>query len=191
MEQLAWHYMILKEKAIKDKKTVEFYLWNYIEDYENHNPNFNSEALNKMLLIGDVNNVIPDIHKGFEIINAALPTFAENYKKREVLEDGMLTSDEEDFYLDLQVRIAAIKELEREIKEIEKPIEEYKRAKLEELKSGGYKGYSNRFIKATYVKSTSSSLNKSLLEQEQPEIYKQYLQTSTKEYLKLTINKEQ
>jgi len=85
-EQLAWHYMILAEKAELEGKTFSLYLTKYKEDYANHSEEFDCDKLTRIrttkITCPEIDTIYDYFMNGFKIIAEILPTFAENYKKR-------------------------------------------------------------------------------------------------------------
>ena len=101
-EQIAWHYMILEQKAIAQNKDFALYLKLYRENYDEYSKDFNSANLTQVKitpeLCSDLVRIILNIRDGLALIAFNLPTIKETYKKKEIMEDDMLTVEDEIFF---------------------------------------------------------------------------------------------
>lgn len=177
-EQLAWHKMLLQDKALKRQKTPILMLAHYqVEDYDFFDASkFTLQEVSTIM-------VLPEskiFEKGLEIIASAIQNF--EYEPREELYA-------ENLPLSVQNKLAVIRECFLQIDEHQKKIDAFKNTMLKLMKENNVKSIKNDFFNLTFVpESKSIVFDKKAFEKENPELSKKYQKEQIrKEYLTIKI----
>ena len=181
-EQLAWHWMILQQKAKEQNCLCSLHLVHYLEDYENLSSELVSERLMNVQCSLRLTPIIADIWKGFDIINNALPSFAENYKKQEVLRTDYLP-------VPMQKNVLHYQDLQKTIAEAEKEMATIRGGLLAEMEKYNVKKLETPLVNITYIAPTvRTSFDSKAFQVEHKELYEQFLeQTNVAASIKIII----
>lgn len=178
--QLAWHWMLLKEKAFDlHKKPVLMFSHYHVKDYESFNSeNFTITALNNDKYVFD--RIEKELRKGFEIISEAITDF--KYEPREELYADNLPAP-------VQEKIQQIAACIIEMKTAEKRVDEFKERMKTLMTDNHVKSISNDFFRITLVgESITNSFDKKSFEREYPEIAQKFTkQVNKQSYILLNI----
>lgn len=176
--QLAWHYMLLHEKAENLGKIpilkLSHYLTNDDEDEE-----FDISKYRIDTVSGFANFDL--IMKGLELISKAIENF--EYEKMEELPAEMLPEKLQQQILDASLAL-------KTIADASKKVDEFKGLMHDLMKENCVKSIKNDYFTITYVgESVSTQLDLKRLKHEKPDIYKDYeRKVEKKSYVKLTLN---
>lgn len=181
--QLAWHWMLLKEKAYFAGKKPQLMFSHYtVNNYER---DFNADNFKIIALNGEkhvLDRVETDLRKGFEIISEAIKDF--KYEPREELYA-------ENLPVQIQEKMQQIAACIIEAEAAEKKILEFKERMKELMNGNNVKSIASEYFKITLVgESTTTSFDKKAFEREYPELAGRFTKKSKKDsYILLKANR--
>lgn len=177
--QLAWHWMLLSEKAeIEEKKSV-LMLAHY--DTSSGVDVFDHEKVNtKQISYADCWPYIKEIYEGLSVIHDELKDF--KYKPQ-------ITTDGDNLPIEIQKLLPSIDYLLRQAKEAQDKADQLKEQLKEAMEQSGTKSIDNEFFKATYIpEGLTAKFDSKSFQKTNPDIYSQFLKTSkVKSQLRLTL----
>ncbi len=172
-DQLAWHMMLLTEKASELNLKPILMLSHYqVTDYGVFNPaNLHVE---KVVAYNE------HLHKGLSLIAEAVENFT--YEPKMELEATYLPEP-------VQEKIKAMAEIIQKIETMQAEIETFKQKMLESMEANGIKSIKNDAFNITYVApSTSTTFDKKKFEVEHPELANKYnKQSERKSFVKISL----
>lgn len=187
--QLAWHWMLLTEKAASQGKRARLFLAHYPtdgmqthvtasgdEELDNYEP---GRLVQKEIKYSSVMNDIKDIYKGLGVVRDALKDF--HWEPDEEIDESQLPED-------TRQAISGISNLIQMVKEAEGKIAEFKERMLKAMEEGGLKSIKCQAFRISYVApSTQTSLDQTALKREMPDIYNKYYtkQSAKKAYVQI------
>ena len=179
--QLAWHFMLLKEKATMLNKDHYLSLLKY-----DTNDFYINEPLDPQKLIPlDINykDVLPYIciiEEGLRIIKEAIPNF--EYVKKDELDASCLPQVQIDYMNEIAERLSIIQKNELEI-------EEFKTKMYDLMTANDIKSIKNDAFNMTVVPPTTSvSFDSKKFKEDNPEMYEKYKKVIEKKgFLKITL----
>lgn len=165
--QLAWHWMLLDEKAAKLGKTPHLFLLHYPTEGMIDSGYFSIDRLRQVEIPRETVEVdIKRLQDGLAIIAAALPTF--KYVEAEEIDAYSLPADTQEALVALKHKIDTIKQYEAEIAEFKESIKE-------QMEQHGFKSIRCEAFRITYVaEAVKTSFDGARLKKENPELYAQY-----------------
>lgn len=181
--QLAWHWMLLTEKAASMGKRARLFLAHYPTDgMQSHVTESGDEELDnydagklvqREIKYSSIMAVTQDIFKGLGVVRDALKDF--KYAPDEEIDESQLPED-------TRQAISGISNLIQMVKEAEGKIAEFKERMLKAMEEGGLKSIKCQTFRISYVApTTQTSLDQTALKREMPDIYnKYYNKTSAK-----------
>ena len=179
--QLAWHFMLLKEKAKKLNK--DYYL--YLTKFDTNGFNIEDPIdVNRLdFLPVNYKDVLPYIlilENGLQIIKDAIPTF--EYIEPETIDANCLPQVQVDYMNEIAERLNIIEQHKLEV-------EEFKTKMYELMQENNIKSVKNEFFTMTVVNETTTmSFDSKRLQKEKPDIYKKYQKKGKKKgFLKITL----
>lgn len=171
-DQLAWHWMLLNEKAKKLELFPDLKLSHYFaNDDEFEEFDGNKLTVNyfdvKMLY-----PIIDEIKNGLKIIANFLPTF--EYEKKEEVYLEMLPAE-------IQQKTVEVYEILKSIDEANKKVDEFKEQMLNLMEKANVKSIKNDYFAITRVaESATVSFDSKKFKLENPELAKKYEKTVNK-----------
>ena len=177
IDQLAWHWMLLNEKA--EEKDAYLILTHY--DTSDGSTEFNPKNLTtKSIAYEDCAPTIEYIKKGLLVIAEALPTF-EYVAPVEVATESLPAS--------IQEIMPKINHCLRTIEDANARVEAFKEELKKVMEENGIKSVDNEFFRVTYVpEGLSARFDSKTLQKDDPDTYAKYLKNSkVKSQIRLTL----
>ena len=182
--QLAWHWMLLREKASALGMNAELYLLHYPTNGMFTADSYNLSKVNQIEI--EEKDVIADVEllkTGLAIIANGLATF--EYKEPEEIAAYNLPTEMQEALVALKVKIDTIKAMEKEVDDFKLKMEESMKQLYTER---GIKSIKCDAFSLVYVApSESVGFDQTRLKKEQPEIFAQYNTKVTKRKGYVTI----
>lgn len=165
--QLAWHWLLLDEKAHKIGKTPRLFVLHYPTAGMLDESAYNVENLRQMeVKRGSYVADIDMLKAGLHIIANALPDF--KYVQPEEIEAFDLPAE-------MQEALVALKQKIDTIKMYEEEIAQFKEGMLEQMEQHGIKSIKCDAFRITYVGATEkTAFDSAAFKKDQPELYAKY-----------------
>ena len=183
--QLAWHWMLLREKANAMGMGAQMFLLHYPTHGMFTADSYNLSKVNQIEIEEkDVTADVELLKTGLGIIARELPTFA--YKQPEEIAAYNLPTDVQEALVALKSKLDSIKKMEEEVEDFKKRMTE----QMEQLYTErGVKSIKCDAFSLTYVAPTESvGFDSQKFKKEQPEMFAQYNTKVTKRKGYVTIN---
>lgn len=179
--QLAWHFMLLKEKAKMLNKVPYLSLLKYdTKDFDINEPLDPHKLIPIDINYKDVLPYICIIEEGLRIIKEAIPNF--EYVKKDVFDASCLPQVQIDYMNEIAERLSIIQKNELEI-------EEFKTKMYDLMTANDIKSIKNDAFNMTVVAPTTSvSFDSKKFKEDNPKMYEKYKKVREKKgFLKITL----
>lgn len=179
--QLAWHFMLLKEKAKMLNKEPYLSLLKYdTNDFDINEPLDPQKLIPLDINYKDVLPYICMIEEGLRIIKEAIPNF--EYVKKDEFDASCLPQVQIDYMNEIAERLSIIQKNELEI-------EEFKTKMYDLMTANGIKSIKNDAFNMTVVAPTTSiSFDSKKFKEDNPKMYEKYKKVIEKKgFLKITL----
>lgn len=179
--QLAWHWLLLDEKATHLKKTPRLFLLHYPTTGMMTADSYDTDQLRHVEIKREtVSADISQLTVGLSIIANAIGAGFQ-YHQPEELEAYDLPAETQEALVALQHKIDTIKQYEAEIAE-------FKEGVKEQMEKHGIKSIKCEAFRITYVgESTKTSFDSAAFKRDEPELYAKYFNkvSTTKAYVQI------